>query len=129
MGHFEQLKRQFSSIMKVYLLAVIVGFASGSYINNDVCKTEYNTVCEEVEKPHVEHKTERKCDTVYNQECRTEYDEVCSSNPRIECNAVQRSVPHTAYERSVEVIYDNQCQTQFESKCSDFTDEVCNVVK
>jgi len=56
-------------IMKIFLVAVVLGFANGSYINNDVCKTEYNTVCEEVEKPHVEHKTECICDTVYSQQC------------------------------------------------------------
>merc|ERR1719381_445067 len=103
--------------MRIFFVVVFLGIVTGSYINNDVCKTEYNTVCEDVEKPHIEHKTERIRDTVYNQqcrteqkpvttteyknECRTEYDEVCSSNPRTECNAVQRSVPHTAYERSV----------------------------
>merc|ERR1712142_629584 len=33
--------------------------------------------------------------TEFKNECRTEYDEVCSSKPRTECNAVQKSVPHT----------------------------------
>ena len=60
----QPLYQRLSLIMNLCSLVVILGTVTGSYINNDVCKTEYNTVCEEVEKPHVEHKTERKCDTV-----------------------------------------------------------------
>merc|ERR1712215_303137 len=98
--------------MKTFLLAFfcVCGVINASYISNDVCKTEYSTICEDVEKPHVEHKTERKRDTVYSQqcrneqkpvtttefksECRTEYDEVCSSTPRTECSAVRKTVLH-----------------------------------
>merc|ERR1712142_407692 len=42
--------------MKIFLLALFGGVINASYISNDGCKTEYSTICEDVDKPHVEQK-------------------------------------------------------------------------
>merc|ERR1712042_327477 len=101
--------------MKLFLLALSLGVLHATYISNDVCKTEYSTVCEDVEKPHIEHKTERKCDTILNQQCRNEQKPVTSTEYKTECRAVQKTVPHTVYDLDIEVVYDNQCHTVYES--------------
>ena len=81
----------FSAISTLIFVSYL-SLSSASYVkqHEDKCTTSPTTECWEVEKPHVEYTTERKCH-------RTEY--------------------QTVYDRKCDTIYNNECMTAYENKC------------
>merc|ERR1719318_1810713 len=96
-----------SSIMKLVLLVIFVSCCSALYVEphlkphhkshhqDEDCTSTPSTECWDVEKPHVEHKTETKYDTV--------------------CNTVSA--------RSCSQVFDKDCQTVTDRECKTEVDQ------
>ena len=73
--------------------------------------TKPSTECWKMEKLQLEHKTERKCNTVCKKEC----------------HPVQKLLQKTHYEDQCKDLLDEHCTTVYENKCNTKQERECTV--
>jgi len=95
--HFILASFLFTSCMALYVDQAHHGAQHGG----DECSTSPQTECWDVEKPQVEQKTERKCNTLFKKECKP----------------VQKSLQKTIYEDKCKTVNDENCVTVYDPKC------------
>merc|ERR1712183_1119243 len=116
--------------MKLVLLACLVAWClashvSSAYADKARCTSVPSMECNDVDKPQVEHKTETKCKTVYNKDCKLEEEEQCYAVPKMDCNMVQKTKSKTVYDTVCNTVYDKKCTTVNEKQCETVMNKQC----
>jgi len=105
---------------------------SASYFNHKAsepeCTVTPKTECKTVNKPHVEHKTEKTCGREYSRECRVEELEVVDSVYKTECKEVPDKRCKTVYTNECEAKLKEQCRKVNEEQCEDVVERECNTI-
>merc|ERR1712096_442974 len=128
---------------KLVLLACLVSWclashASSAYADKARCTSVPSMECNDVDKPQVEHKTETKCKTVYNKECKmeyttvyddvtTKYDKVCETQNEKMCEQVNKQQCSTS-RKECHIEYDTVIETVPKRECKQVQEEVCTKV-
>ena len=77
--------------------------------------------CKDVDKPQVEHKTETKCETVYNKECKMEYSTVYDDVTKQKCTDVTNDVCTDVVNNVCTTVHDTvtkkDCKLEEEEQC------------